>query len=123
MKLKFIAFLMVLFLIKPAQGHVDNPVAPAIAFLAGCGVNAALKKHPKLKKTANCVIGGVYLIAPLVHIVGFALEQTLYRPQYKNETYDFWSMFPELFLCYFGGGVIGDMLTDTPDQDKDKASV
>lgn len=111
--------LALLVIAQPADATIhDNPLAPVIAFLAGCGVNAGLKKHPKVKKTVNCVIGGAYLIAPVVNMLGFAVEQTFFKDRYKNETYNFGSMFPALFLCYLGGAVTGDVIAESH-SDKD----
>ena len=127
MKFKNAAIFIMLTLTMPlakAKSN-DNLLAPAVAFLAGCGINAALKNRPKLKNTANCVIGGAYLIAPLVNLIGFAFEQTIYRAQYKKETYDFSAMFPELFLSYCGGSLLGTVLTqetNTDKQDQDQMS-
>lgn len=116
--------LLSLLLIVPAAGNALHDPRPAmVAFALGLANNSILAKQPELKKKINYILGGIYLISPVINCIGFAAEQTIYRAQYKKETYDFSSMFPELFLSYCGGSLLGTVLTQETKTDKqDQAS-
>lgn len=115
-------FLALLMIVPAASNAVHDPRPAMVAFAAGLANNSLLAKHPELKKKINYILGGVFLISPVINLIGFAFEQTVYRAQYKNETYDFSSMFPELFLSYCGGSVLGELLTKDSKTDKQEVN-
>lgn len=104
-----------------AKGYDDaDPLPRVVAFSLGVATNAVLAKYKKTRKVINYGLGGIYLVAPSIDVIGFLLEQTIYRKQYKNAHYEYWNMFPELFLYYCGGACLGAALTEEVPKDTHK---